>query len=298
MTGLSICDLAPVPGFRLGQVSGKGRTCETAADARSEDVRRVELLRLSAGQAKISANRDAAGELADLLDYGDGDPPQTTASKLYMRSVRERLLGHLSTFLANSAASIATVHLEPLRQELPGSCLGDLNPRNESDILRAALREKGIADLEGAAILFQDVEHEARTDVWRGGRHGIVIGEKVEAFNALRKTRNYEPRLQASNHRRTPRVRIIRSITNLEYHLSYLLKGSIYGRWEGTIEGKRVRSRKRRVPGHRHSQALLWLHSHPVNDLCQLIGMRVGSDGFFFTNGTPKAEVRTFLDCP
>lgn len=285
MAGLSISDLAPVPGFSLAQVLGKGRTCETEEEARAEDGRhRAPLLRESAKRATRPANRIAAEELADLLDYGDRDPPETPASKLYMREVRDLVIGNLSNFVREPTVAVASVHLEPLRQELAGPCLDELDPKAESQILRAALYGKGISDLRGAAILFQDVEHEARTDVWRGGRHGLVIGEKVEAFDALRETRNYKPRLQLGNNRRTSRVRIIRSISNLEYHLTYLFKGSIYGRWDGLIEGKRVRSRKRRVPGDRHSQALLWLHNHSVDDLCQLIGMRVGSDGFFFTN--------------
>lgn len=284
MVGLSIKDLPLIPSFTLEQLSGNGRGCETEEDARREDRRRVQLLRSTAKQATIIGNRRAAEELADLLDYRDGEPPESLASKLHMRGVREPVIAHLQRLLASTSLTIATVHLEPARQELNGGCLTDLDPRTESNVLRAALNEKGLADLSGGAILFQDVEHEAATDLWRGGRHGLVFGEKVAAFDALRNTRNYKPRLQEGNDRRTSRVRIIRNLSNLDYHLTYLFKGSFYGRWEGTIEGRRVRSRKRRIPGHRHSQALLWLHNQPVEDLCQLIGIRVGKEGFFFTN--------------
>lgn len=290
MAGLSIEDLPAIPNFRLEQVSGNGRGCETEEDARREDRRRVQLLRSTAKQATKTSNRRAAEELADLLDYRDGEPPESMASKLYVRGVREPVIAHLQRLLASTSLTIATVHLEPARQELGGGCLTDLDPPTESDVLRAALNEKGLASLSGGAILFQDLEHEAAADLWRGGRHGLVFGEKVAAFDALRNTRNYRPRLQEGNARHTSRIRIIRNISNLDYHLTYLFKGSIYGRWEGCIEGRRVRSGKRRIPGHRHSQALLWLHRHSVDDLCQLIGMRVGTEGFFFTNDRPEGQ--------
>jgi hypothetical protein len=290
MGGLSIGDLKPITGFRLDMLFGKAGSCETEEEARAEDHVRAQLLRSSAAMATVPENRENALLLAGLLDY-DGEPPRTPASKLYMRGMRERLIGHLIELCRNTNLALATVHLEPLRQELPGSRLNCLNCRAESQSLRAALGSTGALSGVGGAILFQDLEHEARTDMWRGGRHGLVIGDKVAAFDALRGTRNYRPRLQAGNGRRTSRVRIVRSISNLDYHLTYLFKGSFYGRWEGRIDGRRVRSRKRRIPGHRHSQALLWLHDQSVNDLCQLIGIRVGKEGFFFTNEGPQRQM-------
>ena len=290
MPGLSIGDLKPVPGFRLDMLSGKAGSCETEEEARAEDRVRAQLLRSSAAMATVPENRANALMLAELLGY-DGEPPETPASKLYMRRMRERLIGHLIELCRNTKLALATVHLEPLRQELPGSGLSCLNCRAESQALRAALGSTGELSEVGGAILFQDLEHETRTDVWRGGRHGLVIGDTVAAFDALRDTRNYRPRQQEGSHRRTPRVRIIRKINDLDYHLTYLFKGSFYGRWEGFIGDKRVRSGKRRIPGHRHSQALLWLHNQSVEDLCQLIGIRVGKEGFFFTNEKPRRQM-------
>lgn len=284
MAGLSIRDLRPVPGFSLDALSGNRRSCETEEEARAEDRLRAQLLRLSAAMATAPGNRENAEHLANLLGYDDGEPPETPASKLYMRRMRERIVGHLIKLRRGTNLPLATIHLEPLRQELPGPRLNDLNSRTESQTLKSALGHTEKLCRSGGAILFQDLEHEAGADVWRGGRHGLVFGDAVEAFDALRTTRNYRPRLQEGNGRRTSRVRIIRNISNLDYHVSYLFKGSIYGRWEGSIAGKRVRSRKRRIPGHRHSQSLLWVHNQSVEDLCQLIGLRVGKDGFFFTN--------------
>ena len=284
MAGLSIRDLKPVPGFSLNTLSGNARSCETEEEARAEDRLRAQLLRSSAALATVPAHRESAARLARLLAYDDGEPPETPASKLYMRRMRERIVGHLIKLRRGTNLPLATVHLEPLRQELPGPRLNNLNSRTESQTLKTALAHTEKRCRSGGAILFQDLEHEAGADVWRGGRHGLVFGDAVEAFDALRTTRNYQPRLQEGNGRRTSRVRIIRDISNLDYHVSYLFKGSFYGRWEGRIEGRRVRSRTRRIPGHRHSQALLWLHDQSVEDLCQLIGLRVGKDGFFFTN--------------
>lgn len=284
MAGLSIRDLKPAPGFSLDSLSGNGGSCETEEEARAEDRLRAQLLRSSAAMAAVPANRKNAEHLANLLGYDGGEPPETPASKLYMRGMRERIVGHLINLRRGTNLPLATVHLEPLRQELPGPRLNDLNSRTESQTLKTALGHTEKLCRSGGAILFQDLEHEMAADVWRGGRHGLVFGDTVEAFDALRTTRNYRPRLQQGNGRQTSRVRIIRNISNLDYHVSYLFKGSIYGRWEGSIEGRRVRSRKRRIPGHRHSQALLWLHNQSVEDLCQLIGLRVGKEGFFFTN--------------
>lgn len=284
MAGLSIRDLKPVPGFSLSTLSGNARSCETEEEARAEDRLRAQLLRSSAALATVPAHRESAARLARLLAYDDGEPPETPASKLYMRRMRERVIGHLIKLRRGTNLPLATVHLEPLRQELPGPRLNNLNSRTESQTLKTALGHTKKLCGSGGAILFQDLEHEMGADVWRGGRHGLVFGDTVEAFDALRTTRNYRPRLQEGNGRRSSRVRIIRNISNLEYHVSYLFKGSFYGRWEGTMDGRRVRSRKRRIPGNRHSQALLWLHNQPLGDLCQLIGLRVGKDGFFFTN--------------
>ena len=284
MAGLSIRDLKPVPGFSLSTLSGNARSCETEEEARAEDRLRAQLLRSSAALATVRAHRESAARLARLLAYDDGEPPETPASKLYMRRMRERVIGHLIKLRRGTNLPLATVHLEPLRQELPGPRLNNLNSRTESQTLKTALGHTKKLCGSGGAILFQDLEHEMGADVWRGGRHGLVFGDTVEAFDALRTTRNYRPRLQEGNGRRSSRVRIIRNISNLEYHVSYLFKGSFYGRWEGTMDGRRVRSRKRRIPGNRHSQALLWLHNQPLGDLCQLIGLRVGKDGFFFTN--------------
>ena len=172
MTGLSISDLTPVPGFSLAQVWGKGRTCETEVEARAEDGRhRAPLLRESAARATNPANRNAAEELVDLLDYGDADPPETPASKLYMREVRDLLVSNLSSFILEPTLAVASVHLEPRRQELAGACLDELDPKADSHILRAALYAKGLSDLGGAAILFQDDGKQRATarPAWNSG---------------------------------------------------------------------------------------------------------------------------------
>lgn len=289
MAGLSISDLKPIPGFRLNMLTGNGSSCETEHEARAEDRVRAQLLRRSALTATLPANRENAERLAELLDYGDDEPPETPASKLHMRRMRERTIGHLVELQQNTDFTVASVHLEPYRQELPGPSLCGLDCRAERRALRSALACTGELQRPGGAILFQDLEHVMGADMWRGGWHGLVFGEKVRAFDALRSTRNYQPRLQQANSRRSSRVRIIRNLHDIDYHLTYLFKGSFYGRWEGCIDGRRVRSGKRRIPGHRHSQVLLWLHRQSVDDLCNLIGLRVGKGGLFFTDAAGQA---------
>ena len=110
MAGLSIRDLKPVPGFRLDMLSGKARSCETEEEARAEDRVRAQLLRASAAIATVPENRENSLMLAGLLDY-DGEPPETPASKLYMRRMRERLIGHLIKLCRDTHLAVVTVHL-------------------------------------------------------------------------------------------------------------------------------------------------------------------------------------------
>lgn len=256
---------------------------ETDEDGRSEDKERMKLLQKAAATASNSENREQALLLAAKLDYGDGPPPRSLASKLYMRQQRILWCGNTYQFAAQSGfAESATIHLEPSSLELSMAQLQTFHPASALASLLSSVNRVD-RDLSGAAIINLDCEHEAGTDIIRFGYHGFVHGPLIEKFDLLRKTRNFQPRLPPGARRATPRVRICRELDDVPYHLTYLAKGSVYGRWEGIIDGRRVRSRKRRVPEPRHTQLLLWLDRWSFKDMCLLIGVRVGKNGFVRT---------------
>ena len=260
---------------------------ETEQFSREEDARRVKMLRKSASQAKKPENRIAALELADRLDYGDGDPPETLASHLYMRGHRIAIAGALWRLAERpDFGQVSIVGIAPRSLEIPGESLWQVDPRKAGATVRTDLYNCGAKTAGGYAAAFFDAEHEPMTDMFRFHFHGLAAGGMLDVIEGLRAAPKYRSIAVREGHRkRVPRIVVSRKpLENLPAPLTYLLKSFYSSKWEGQIDGERRRqNRKSRIKEPRHSQVLLWLDRWSLQDITLLLGLRVNADGFHLT---------------
>lgn len=283
MTRLNIEGLGTPPRkYRPDLIS---RGFESEHDARKEDRIRARRLEQAAKMATKPEHAQRARALARLLEDGPADDLETLASSIVLRRHRINVGGALLAFADSYSGQIATACLWPKSMEIPGPDLANLNPLSAGHALRSDCNRHGVSAANGGAIFFLDGEYEPNADVWRLHYHGLLLGEKIKALNGLRDTRKY----QSTRYRQKPgrsqqRVRINWKLTDLSYHLPYLLKSFWPSRWEGEIDGEHSRQKHRsRIPEPRHSQWLLWMDRWRLSDLCVLHGLEVGSEGLRFT---------------
>ncbi len=284
MARLNISQLPlPADEFRPDLISPR---FETEQGALKEDLVRGKRLLQAADMATEPANQECALALAHKLKMAGEHRIATLASSVTCRDHRIRVGGNMLRLVEIiPPEDLATFCLSPSSLEVAGSELAGMDPKMLGEALRSDFNRHKVSAATGAVIAFLDGEYEPNSDIWRLHWHGLVIGKKVSALENLRGTRKYRStRYRGRPGRSKQRIQIRRKLDNLPYHLPYLLKSFWPSRWEGWIDGRPVRqSYRSRIPEPRHSQWLLWMDRWSLQDLCVLVGLRVGSHGLTLT---------------
>ncbi len=130
---------------------------ETEHGARSEDLERTNKLFRTALIAERQKNYEAANRLSIKLDYGQGDPPQTMASSLYLRDQCIRIAGSLWQLMdENPEQEALPFTLLPESLEFPGHMIGNLDPARLCRSLRDSLNRQGVVKAQGFLLAALD----------------------------------------------------------------------------------------------------------------------------------------------
>ena len=293
MTGLGISSLPlPADAYRvdLPYSANYFSRFETEEASHIEDVSRAAKAKQAAQKASKPDNRIAAEALAYKLDYqarGD-DPPESAASRSYMRDHRMAIIGSLSqTFDPAYSPNACTATILRADWEMSPSQFRALHPSEIMNPLRMDLYRSGARDAVGAMFAGLHAEHEPRAGQIRVHAHVVADGGMVDVVRRLRVLPLYAPIIREHEGvtKRVPTVRVTRIREgSLSDPLSYTVQSFIPSRWEGVIDGKWCRSKMRtRVVEPVHTQILLWLDQWRLEDLTMQIGLKVSKQGLVRT---------------
>lgn len=218
-----------------------------------------------------------------------GEPPATLASALYHRQVRIPIIGALWDAVAEAGAeNAAFVTLRPMGMLVEGDELQSVDLALLRRRLRNDFDRSGVTKAKGFAFVGIHAEFDANrgtSGVWDFHWHGIFVGEKIKALEALRDMRKYQagrvhPLEQGL--KELPRLQVKLGLYNLPDPLTYCLESWWVHRPTTLLpDGTRERSkRKRRLPTPYFEQWLMWMDAQRIADFVVLSGMRPGKDGF------------------
>jgi len=276
-------DLLPLVGDRQ-------KDFETEDECRAEDtVVRAPWARAAAREATDPDNSTAALRLARKLSYNVRcGPPKTLASSLFMRGLRNGVIGVVWQMIEERVptelqSSVTTVTISPPNSDIHEDQLSSFCAEKFLKRFRRWLYRHGAKEARGWGCFFIHCDFEPITRTFRFHLHGVVCGEMIAVLDSLRKEEAWKPieRKVGSQTKHYPRIRIKREpIINLPNALGYLLKSYWPSKWEGEIAGKAKRQAKHgRIQGHAHTRALLWLDQHSLDDIKLLVGLRVRRNG-------------------
>lgn len=254
---------------------------ESEDDARVEDSKRAKLLFAAARKATKEGNKRAALNLARRLDYGDGEPPKTIASNLYMRDQRIRVVGQLWKLcdLPDFGPPVL-FHLTPDGHDADGFMLGKINPNRKTELLRTDLNRALPERAPGYLFACLDGEYPRPKDHFRLHFHGLAAGGMVDGLEALRRTPKYvSTRIPGLVEPNPQRVVVTRKVDNVPRQLCYLVKGFWGARWEGVVNGEWKRGKRKRIPEPDHARVLLWQDRWGLDDMTLRMGLRIGRKG-------------------
>ncbi|QOV93444.1 hypothetical protein [Novosphingobium sp. ES2-1] len=256
---------------------------ETAKASTMED--------LSRGEGLCRAVRDYPGK----IDRPEGlrlatslmseEPTGSLASSVAMRSHRIKVCGHIWQLIRKVKTNkVRTFTIVPATWEYPADRLMEADPAAMINGLRAALYGRGAGQASGWLIAFVHSEHDPIADVYRFHVHGFAHGGMIEVVDRLRSLPNYRSRLHLPDGSRNPVYRRVRrarkGLRNLPAPVTYLLQSFWPARAVISKDGSRFRVRRKgRIKEPRHSQVLMWLDKHRLEDITLMIGLRVTKDG-------------------
>lgn len=259
---------------------------ETLQKCIDEDATRAHLLTKQA--RKMSpGERLKALRLAQQLMEGvrkPAFPPETLASSLYARDVRDRLAGNVTQLITGPMCDPhAFVTLIRTGMWVPAEDLAATSPHTLNRRLRNDLNRNGVTAASGGLIGTLDAEYDSR----RGGSefhwHLMVWGEKLAAVDKLRDIDLYKPKRVGAHDEGKPdihRVVVDRQISHLPNAVAYALKFRVldeqtYLKPDGTV----ARGRTRRIPQPHFSHWLLWMDQWRVADLLITQGLKRTAEG-------------------
>ncbi len=235
-----------------------------------------------------------ARQIGKSIERGvlSGEAPATLASTLQHREVRIPILSALWKAVDGvGRENAAFVTLRPTGMLVPGDELQSVDLALLCKRLRNDFDRSGVTAAKGFAFVGIHAEFDANRGT-SGVRdfhwHGIFVGEKIEALEALREMHKYQagrvhPLEQGL--KENPRVRIRKGLYNLPDPLAYCLES--WWPHRPTIlfpAGTRERSKiKRRRPSPYFEQWLFWMHRQRIEDFVVLSGMKPGKSGFVIT---------------
>lgn len=248
---------------------------ETVPKARAELRRRLaslrRFLRVTSGQ-QTGAVQECERVVAELAAALRGRDPGSLADPLFMREVRDRVLSAIVAALAPlSQRSVTMVTLVANDWRVAGDRLDGFEPRKLLESARAHLQRAGLARLTGWAILFVHGEYDNSSDSFVPHIHAVVVGRKIEAFDAVRRL----PMFSGGAGKPIYRPVWAGPLRNVDWQVSYLLQGfwpAKPGDPNAERSGGRGR-RRHRIPEPRHAEWLLWLHRQRLTDLAWFHGI-------------------------
>lgn len=266
-----------------------GRTPKMAQ--REDQARQTSLLKAAVHCPEL------AGRAIDLHDrmartIAAGEVPATLASAECWREVCKAPVGHLWKAVEDYGSNrVALVTLRPRDLLWEAKELDGVSPRRLKGRLRNHLDRAGVTAASGFLFMGLDLEFDenrGRVGVWDGHWHGIVGGDKIEAFEALRERRAYHnarvhPLEQGMKEQ--PRVLIQPGLVNLPHPICYCLKGWACHRPSFLNEdGTRERSKiKGRIPTPYLIRWLLWMDQWKLDDLVLRNGLKITRTGFIIS---------------
>lgn len=211
-------------------------------------------------------------------------PPETLASSLYARDVRDRLAGNVTQLISGPMCDpTAFVSLIRTGMWVPAKDLAATSPRTLNRRLRNDFNRSGVTAASGGLIGTLDAEFDSR----RGGSefhwHLLGWGEKLAALENLRALDAYKPERVGTHDEGRPeihRVVVERQIRHLSNSVAYALKFRVLD--EQTYlkpDGSVVPGRTRRIPQPHFSQWLLWMDQWRVADLLITQGLKRTAEG-------------------
>ena len=230
-----------------------------------------------------------AVDLAQRLREGveGNSPPRTIASSLYMRHLRNRIIGNLWPIVEDAYDDVVVATLMPTGMWVPASELSDTSPRLLMKRLINDLDRTGVTCAPGT--LFAGLH--AEFDVRRGGYdfhyHLVATGEKAMALDNLRDMPKYKSErleLHEAGMKERPRVKVTRGpFTNMPEPITYVVQSWLPHRptkilADGTVERSSFRWR---IPEPYHARWLLWMDRHSISDFVIMQGMKVTKTGFY-----------------
>lgn len=258
---------------------------ETLAAVKKEDVIRATSLRRYA--LRDRRNAAAACKLARRLARCSSHP-RSLASCAYMRQVRRRIVAHLWRLIyQHPELPVSTVTIVARGWAIKQGILPSLRPKRLMEQLRTDLNYVGANSANGWGFFFLHGEYEPANGRYLPHLHGVVVGELIDAIEALSTRKKYR-----STKRRDPidgvgqRIRISRKpLSNMPRPLTYLVKSYWPSRRIGTVgqvgEANIGRTRRgMRIPEPGHATWLQWMHQWRLSDFALLYGIKVTAQGF------------------
>lgn len=282
MSGRGISALGmPSMQFRVDRRCSDFETLKASVE---ENLSRGKGLVRAARKHPNEVDRNAASRLAARLK--SEQPIGSLASSVDMREHRIKVGGHLWHLMSKGQIKkVRTFTVIPATWEYPADQLAGVDPVEMINGLRVALYGRGAGQASGWLIAFVHSEHDPVGDVYRFHVHGIAYGEMIDVIDRLRTLPNYRSCLHLSDGSRSPVYRRVRRtrkpLRNLPAPITYILQSF----WPARAlviskDGERYRARRKgRIKEPRHSQVLLWLDQHRLEDLTLMIGLRVTQNG-------------------
>ena len=291
MSALRIDELPwPTDEFRIDLHS---KNFESENEVELEDAKRAKRLRKTA----LGEQAKRAAELLDLANLLDPlltpQKPITLASSRYLRELRIRVIGALWRLVDDHGdINICRYDIaKPSWARSPHAFRNEtaigFKAKLRADLLRSAdkLGFANVSNVDGflLALLHGELtQFDDNPEHIHPHFHLIAGGNWIAIAENMRK----QPGYQRNPYTVVP-IRASRTIQDIPYALSYLLKSYWPATWRGTVSnvGRKRRTRDhRRMPEPHHSDVLLWLHKTVPSDLLLKMGIHLNREGFRMKN--------------
>lgn len=254
---------------------------ETVLDACEERTKR---------RASLNAFARAC-DLEDHLEF-DGRAARTLATALkactalhglpnfadpiFTRVFRNRFISHVMAAVAAEAGQatvkLYTIWAEGWRRSPEQLRAFDVTQLREA--LRAHLIRAGLAELSGWFILVVHGEYMTAGGYFQIHFHAVVVGDKCQAFEALRAIPAFEGGRQAAIYRPVVAQDVVNPARQLSYVFQPFWPRKQLGEAPG-VDKPYSRGPRLRIPEPAHARYLLWLSRQNFADLVWMHGIAV-----------------------
>lgn len=239
---------------------------ETKEEARVERDLRIKLL----GNCIHSGlwGRRAERLSARLATQSAHEPLRSMACPLYVRQLRERVVGHLHQVLNDKLPErCAFVTIVRLNWAIHPAELDEVDLDRWKRAVRKNISDE-LQEKEGWLFVWFEASYDPKHQCYQFHLHGIATGAYIAAIKALRSRKPYRPWADEVGIPDCQRTIVCKSVQleDLPRPIGYSLKSF----WKLRNAGPAVR-----LQGDEHTRALLFLDNHRPEDLCMLVNISV-----------------------